>query len=74
MEFLIGPVLAVLVSVGYTRQQNTKHQKEYEALVTKVELLENRNEEVDKEMLKKIMTTVMPIAKAVNKLNQEVGL
>ena len=74
MEFLIGPVLAVLVSVSYTRQQNTKHQKEYEALVTKVELLENRNEQVDKEMLKKIMTTVMPIAKAVNKLNQEVGL
>jgi hypothetical protein len=25
-------------------------------------------------MLQKIMTTVMPIAKAVNKLNQEVGL
>ena len=64
----------MLVSVGYTRQQNTKHQKEYEALVTKVELLENRNEEVDKEMLKKIMTTVMPIAKAVNKLNLQVGL
>jgi len=74
MEFLIGPVLAVLVSVGYTRQQNIKHQKDYEALVTKVELLENRNEKVDKEMLQKIMTTVMPIAKAVNKLNQEVGL
>ena len=74
MEFLIGPVLAVLVSVGYTLQQSTKHQKEYEALVTKVELLENRNEQVDKEMLQKIMTTVMPIAKAVNKLNQEVGL
>ena len=74
MEFLIAPVVALLVSVGYTRQQYTKHQKEYEALVTKVELLENRNEQVDKEMLKKIMTTVMPIAKAVNKLNQEVGL
>ena len=97
MEFLIGPVLAVLVSVSYTRQQNTKHQKEYEALVTKVELLEAngastklqenyvkltakvdlmeaRGEQADKEMLKKIMTTVMPIAKAVNKLNQEVGL
>jgi hypothetical protein len=74
MEFLIGPALALLVSVGYTRQQNIKHQKEYEVLVTKVELLENRNEQVDKEMLQKIMTTVMPIAKAVNKLNQEVGL
>ena len=71
---IAGPLLALLVSLKYTQQQNTKHQKEYEALVTKVELLENRNEQVDKEMLQKIMTTVMPIAKAVNKLNQEVGL
>ena len=68
------PILALLISLKYTQQQNQKHQKEYEALVTKVELLETRNEQVDKEMLQKIMTTVMPIAKAVNKLNQEVGL
>ncbi len=71
---IVGPLLALLISLKYTQQQQTKHQKEYEALVTKVELLENRNQEVDKEMLQKIMTTVMPIAKAVNKLNQEVGL
>ena len=74
MYFAVGPILALLISLKYTQQQTTKHQKEYEALVTKVELLEARNQEVDKEMLQKIMTTVMPIAKAVNKLNQEVGL
>ncbi len=74
MYYVVGPVLALLISLKFTQQQNTKHQKEYEALVAKVELLENRNEQVDKEMLQKIMTTVMPIAKAVNKLNQEVGL
>ena len=74
MYFVVGPVLALLISVKFTQQQHSKHQKEYEALVAKVELLETRNEAVDKEMLQKIMTTVMPIAKAVNKLNQEVGL
>ena len=74
MYFVVGPVLALLISLRFTQQQHTKHQKEYEALVAKVELLETRNEQVDKEMLQKIMTTVMPIAKAVNKLNQEVGL
>jgi hypothetical protein len=74
MYYAVGPLLALLISLKYTQQQNTKHQKEYAALVTKVELLETRNEQVDKEMLQKIMTTVMPIAKAVNKLNQEVGL
>ena len=71
---IAGPLLALLVSLKYTQQQNQKHQKEYEALVSRVELIENRNEALDKELLQKIMTTVMPIAKAVNKLNQEVGL
>lgn len=71
---IAGPLVALLISLKYTQQQHTKHQKEYELLVTKVELLENRNEQVDKEMLQKVMTTVLPIAKAVNKLNQEVGL
>ena len=74
IELAVGPVLALLVSLKFTQQQNEKHRKEYEALVQKVELLETRSEEVDKELLQKIMTTVMPIAKAVNKLNQEVGL
>ena len=71
---IAGPLLALLISLKYTQQQNQKHQKEYEALVSRVELIENRNEALDKELLQKIMTTVMPIAKAVNKLNQEVGL
>ena len=74
MYYVVGPVLALLISLKYTQQQNQKHQKEYEALVSKVELLETLNEQVDKEMLQKVMTTVLPIAKAVNKLNQEVGL
>jgi len=74
MYFVVGPVLALLISLKFTQQQNKKHQLEYEALVAKVELIENRNEAIDKEMLQKIMTTVMPIAKAVNKLNTEVGI
>ena len=71
---IAGPILALLVSLKLTDNRLKEHQKEYETLVTKVELLQTRNEEVDKEMLQKIMTTVMPIAKAVNKLNAEVGL
>ena len=74
MYYAVGPVLALLISLKFTQQQQTKHRKEYESLVARVELIENRNEALDKEMLQRIMTTVMPIAKAVNKLNQEVGL
>ncbi len=71
---IVGPVIALLLSLKFTDACVGKQKKEYEALVAKVELLENRNDAIDKEMLQKIMTTVMPIAKAVNKLNQEVGL
>jgi hypothetical protein len=74
MEFVIGPVLALLVSLKYAQLNDVKQKKKYEELQAKVVLLEVRNEAVDKEMLQKIMTTVMPIARAVNKLNQEVGL
>ena len=71
---IVGPVIALLLSLKFTDNCKKNHQAEYEALLAKVELLESRNEAVDKEMLQKIMTTVMPIAKAVNKLNREVGL
>lgn len=71
---IAGPLVALLVGLKITDNRLKNHQQEYEALVSKIELLESRNEAVDKEMLQKIMTTVMPIAKAVNKLNQEVGL
>jgi len=71
---IAGPLVALLVSLKFTDDRFKKHKQEYEALVSKIELLDNRNEVIDKEMLQKIMTTIMPIAKAVNKLNQEVGL
>ena len=74
MYFVVGPILALLISLKFTQQQQTKHKLEYEALLAKVELLENRSAETETIILKNVMSTVMPIAKAVNKLNQEVGL
>ena len=74
MYFVVGPVLALLISLKFTQQQQAKHKLEYEALLAKVELLENRSAETETTILKNVMSTVMPIAKAVNKLNQEVGL
>ena len=74
MTYIVGPILALLISLKFTQQQQTKHQKEYKALLAKVELLENRSAETETTILKNVMSTVMPIAKAVNKLNREVGL
>ena len=72
--FIAGPLLALLISLKLTDRRFKNHQVEYETLAAKVQMLELQHDQVDKEMLKKIMATLMPIAKAVNKLNQEVGL
>ena len=74
MYYVLGPVLAVLISLKYTKHVTDKQRKNYDELLAKVELVENRNTEMDKEMLQKVMTTVLPIAKAVNRLNGEVGI
>ena len=71
---IVGPIIALLLSLKFTDKCYKDQQAEYKELVAKVELLQTRNDAVDKEMLQKIMTTVMPIAKAVNKLNSEVGI
>ena len=74
MYYVLSGVLAVLVSLKYTKHVTSKHQAEYAALVEKIELVEKSIDANDTETLKKVMTTVLPIAKAVNKLNNEVGI
>ena len=74
MYYVLSGVLAVLVSLKYTKHVTSKHQAEYQALVEKVELVQKNIDEHDTETLKKVMTTVLPLAKAVNKLNNEVGI
>ena len=81
MELVIGPVLALLISLGYTNQSSKRAARELESLRIKIEkinsrteLIENRLDKSDTELLQKVMTTMMPLAKAVNKLNNEVGI
>ena len=74
MYYVLSGVLAALVSLKYTKYVTDKHHEEYTALLQKVELVEKRIEASDTETLKKVMTTVLPIAKAVNRLNNEVGV
>ena len=74
IELAVGPVLALLISLKFTQQIQEKQDKQYKELAETVSLMVTKSELSDKETLQKIMQTVMPIAKAVNKLNQEVGL
>ena len=81
MELVIGPILALLISIGYTNQSSKRAARKLESLRVKIEkinsrteLIESRLDKSDTELLQKVMTTMMPLAKAVNKLNNEVGI
>ena len=74
VEYVVGPILALLLGMKFSDYKQKECKKTMLDLQAKVEKLEQRNSEVESELAKKVMATVMPIAKAVNKLNQQVGL
>ena len=67
LEYIVGPVLALLLGMKFTDYKTKEKETQITELQTKIELLEN-------ELPKKMMATLVPVAKAVQKLNQQVGL
>ena len=74
VEYIVGPVLALLLGMKFSDYKSKQSEKTIAELTEKIEKIEKHTTEVENEMPKKLMATVMPIAKAVNKLNQQVGL
>ena len=67
LEYIIGPVLALLLGMKFTDLKSKEKDVKIVELETKIALIET-------ETPKKMMATLIPVAKAVQKLNQEVGL
>ena len=67
MEGLIGAVVAVAMSFGYTEIKMRKHQKEYEALVSRVDVMEQN-------LGRNMLGAMMPISKAVKELQEFTGI
>jgi len=67
LEYIIGPVLALVLGMKFTDYKTKNKDAKIAELESKVALIET-------ETPKKLMATLMPVAKAVQKLNQEVGL
>jgi len=67
LEYIIGPVLALLLGMKFTDFKS----KEKDAKIVE---LENKIQLIETETPKKMMATLVPVAKAVQKLNQEIGL
>ena len=74
VEYIVGPVLALFLGMKFSDYKHKQCKKTITELREQVELIEKRNAEVENELAKKVMATVLPVAKAVNKLNQQVGL
>ena len=74
LEFVVGPVLAVLVGMKFSVYKNKENEKQIAELKEKVLVLEKSASTLESELPKKVMATMLPVAKAVQKLNQQVGL
>ena len=74
LEFVVGPVLSLLIALKFGDIKDKDRQKEINALQERVELLEKSASTLESELPKKVMATMLPVAKAVQKLNQQVGL
>ena len=67
LEFVVGPIVALLVAMKFGDISDKRREAEIAELREQVELLQA-------DLPKKVMTTMIPVAKAVNKINQQLGL
>ena len=74
LEYVIGPVLALLVGMKFSVYKSKEQEKTISELKEKVIVLEKSASTLEAELPKKVMATMLPVAKAVQKLNQQVGL
>ena len=74
MEYVVGPILALLVGMKFSVYKTNKLEESVTDLQAKVESIVIRLDQTDADMPKRLMATVAPVAVAVKKLNEQVGL
>lgn len=74
MEATFASLIALALSLKFTDLRTKKNQEAIAQLQQQVTELTTQAKEADNEMLKKVMTTILPVAKAVQRLNTEVGI
>ena len=74
MYYVIGPVLALLVSMKFNQVSQKKTLDQVQDLQARIEKVESTVETIDKETLKKMLVTISPVAKAVKELQEAVGV
>ena len=73
MEFVIGPLAAVLVAIGCGKRIRDDH-KVIISLDERVKVLESVAAEQENKIMGKTLKTMVPFVQAVNELKQQVGI
>ena len=74
LEYIVGPIVALLLGMKFSVYKIEKQEKTIAELKEQVVLLEKSTATLESELPKKVMATMLPVAKAVQQLNQQVGL
>tara|TARA_Y100000766_G_scaffold68465_1_gene57411 strand:- start:2 stop:244 length:243 start_codon:yes stop_codon:yes gene_type:complete len=78
IEYAIGPVLALLISMKFTdfkaKEGCKECKKDHENYEARLELVENKVDVIDREVPKKLVVTIAPVAKAVQELQEAIGV
>jgi len=67
LEYVVGPVLALLLGMKFTHYSLANKEKQIQELEERVRVL-------DEDTAKKMQATVVPLAQAVVKINSQLGL
>jgi len=71
LEYIVGPVLALLVGMKFTDMKYKDQQAKIDAVLTQVdEKIVEQNTTISQQTLK----IMLPVAKSVTKINEQLGL
>ena len=71
MEYVVGPVLALLIGMKFSDYKTKELQKKVD---TVIETVDQKIVEQNKTMSQQTLKIVMPVAKSVTKINEQLGL
>ena len=78
IEYAVGPVLALLISLKFSdwklKEDHKKHAAVHAELVERVVALQTQVNTIDREVPKKLIVTLAPVAKAVQDLQEAIGV
>ena len=74
IEYVVGPVLALLVGMKFTDFKSKEQANKIKDLEAKIEQVSITNQEFQKDVSQKVVTTFIPVVQQVKKLNEFVGI